>query len=426
MNHFKFHPVGQGLFYTGSLDDGNNRFNFVYDCGTKSKGKYLSKAIDSYIESIRTNALSNPPIDFVVISHLHTDHYSGLYELAKKSKISKVYLPYWGDTNLGYNNPKDCSNLISLVLANDIFSNMVNFDTDINLFTFMCKLYKIRMRETEGNAPYSELQPCFLNNESILDKKDTDIFNDYGLSPVHIKHIETGNRDWKFTLLSRSISKEKLTTLNQKLNKVLSKAFKKELETELSEINLANWILGIKYLDEEEIKPKDRIQRIRELYDKVFEDELKNDPQFFHQISTVLIHYPVNQPALKYSPCEPNFPIRMSNHALPSNIPYTLLSGDISMDEKMSEAIRSELSPLNFQNPNYEIKITVFQIPHHGSKENWKKWEKANICSAIYVVPFGWGNIHKHPSSDTMEALNSDKKTIYLVNQTHWLEYSIG
>ena len=50
MNKFKFHPVGQGLFYTGSIAKG--RYNFVYDCGTESKGSYISNAIDNYVDEI--------------------------------------------------------------------------------------------------------------------------------------------------------------------------------------------------------------------------------------------------------------------------------------------------------------------------------------------------------------------------------------
>jgi len=40
MNSFKFYPVGQGLFYSGSLFGDN--YNFVYDCGTESLQKYLN------------------------------------------------------------------------------------------------------------------------------------------------------------------------------------------------------------------------------------------------------------------------------------------------------------------------------------------------------------------------------------------------
>lgn len=109
MNNFKFHSVGQGLFYTGSLAHG--KFNFVYDCGTVGHQHYLSSAIDDYVEQLQKSGANKPRIDFVVISHLHKDHFSGLFELARKTNIEKVYLPYLGSNK----------NFISFILYYAIF-----------------------------------------------------------------------------------------------------------------------------------------------------------------------------------------------------------------------------------------------------------------------------------------------------------------
>lgn len=84
-NKFIFWPVGQGLFYTGSLLNG--KYNFVYDCGAESFCiSYLNKAIDEFTRT-------TPLIDFIVISHLHYDHCGGLYKLLCKSRVKKIYLP---------------------------------------------------------------------------------------------------------------------------------------------------------------------------------------------------------------------------------------------------------------------------------------------------------------------------------------------
>ena len=76
MNKFKFHNVGQGLFYTGSLMHGT--YNFVFDCGTDSKQEYLTNQINDYAREFRCREGEKPNIDFVVILHLHNDHFSGL------------------------------------------------------------------------------------------------------------------------------------------------------------------------------------------------------------------------------------------------------------------------------------------------------------------------------------------------------------
>lgn len=87
-NIFIFHGVGQGLFYSGHIN--NNSFNFVYDCGTKTKGTYLKNAIDS---------LPSKDIDFVAISHLHDDHINGLEYLLKTKNVKKIFLPFFDVKN---------------------------------------------------------------------------------------------------------------------------------------------------------------------------------------------------------------------------------------------------------------------------------------------------------------------------------------
>ena len=48
-NCFKFRSVGQGLFYTGTINIDGKNFNFVYDCGTVTDQKLLYKQIDNFI-----------------------------------------------------------------------------------------------------------------------------------------------------------------------------------------------------------------------------------------------------------------------------------------------------------------------------------------------------------------------------------------
>lgn len=49
---FRFHKVGQGLFYSGILNTGAGRsnrvFNFVYDCGSESPKIFCDREIDDY------------------------------------------------------------------------------------------------------------------------------------------------------------------------------------------------------------------------------------------------------------------------------------------------------------------------------------------------------------------------------------------
>ena len=96
MNIFKFRPIGQGLFYTGSLDNG--AYNFVYDCGTDSSCIYLDNEVRRFACEV-SSARNKSELDFVVISHLHKDHINGLCRLNKFFRIKQIYLPYLYDTD---------------------------------------------------------------------------------------------------------------------------------------------------------------------------------------------------------------------------------------------------------------------------------------------------------------------------------------
>ena len=83
----KFHPIGQGLFYSSSLYlNGNISANVIFDCGSED-AKLIKKEIDK---------LGYYKIDVLIISHLHFDHISGLNYLLdnKKAEIKTIVLPY--------------------------------------------------------------------------------------------------------------------------------------------------------------------------------------------------------------------------------------------------------------------------------------------------------------------------------------------
>ena len=83
---FVFHPVGQGLFYSGEIGEGNKSFRFVYDCG----GNYIKREAEEYI-----NSLNGSKIDLLVLSHLHEDHINGIdLILENMARNGRVVFPY--------------------------------------------------------------------------------------------------------------------------------------------------------------------------------------------------------------------------------------------------------------------------------------------------------------------------------------------
>ncbi len=97
-----FHPVGQGLFSAGRLAIGPRDFDFqwVYDCGTTSTQCLVQKAINRF-----DGRRHRRKLDLVTISHFHKDHISGIVDLLKKVGTHDLMLPWaplWHRLALGY------------------------------------------------------------------------------------------------------------------------------------------------------------------------------------------------------------------------------------------------------------------------------------------------------------------------------------
>lgn len=238
MNYFKFHSVGQGLFYTGHILE--ESFNFVYDCGTMNKQKYLLERIDS---------LEIKEIDFIVISHLDKDHVSGLYKLVQNFKVNKIYLPYFGNYN----------NLYLLMLANSIFID-VNRDIESKR-----KLYNII-----SNQLIEEKSSIEIDTEVVFLGKDENSNNTF----EYIKNKKYKDI-WSFHLINNILNTTDITLINNQLNQYLSSNGFSSL-TEI--VDESNWNL------------------IRKIYDDIIGTKKVNgkatQKSKYHFANITLLHYP--------------------------------------------------------------------------------------------------------------------------------------
>ena len=82
------HPVGQGGLFSGKVDSGGGRVNWIYDCGAM----YGQLDLDREIEKVSREG----SIDILFLSHLHIDHVSGVDKLLKKCSVNTVIMPYFG------------------------------------------------------------------------------------------------------------------------------------------------------------------------------------------------------------------------------------------------------------------------------------------------------------------------------------------
>ncbi len=96
---FRFHPVGQGLFYSGLIqkpEDGDFRqFSFAYDCGSTSSHRFLRREVDDFKELLPCwKKGQKKRLDLLVVSHLHDDHVNGLEYLLKDVEVDTVVMPF--------------------------------------------------------------------------------------------------------------------------------------------------------------------------------------------------------------------------------------------------------------------------------------------------------------------------------------------
>ncbi len=79
------HPVGQGGMMSGLLTTSSSQFHWVYDCGSNQTGD-LNREIDV--------VAAKGDMDFLFLSHLDSDHISGIDRLLSKTHVREVVLPY--------------------------------------------------------------------------------------------------------------------------------------------------------------------------------------------------------------------------------------------------------------------------------------------------------------------------------------------
>lgn len=96
----------------------------------------------------------------------------------------------------------------------------------------------------------------------------------------------------------------------------------------------------------------------------------------------------------------------------------SILTGDIRFSKKLAKRIEQKVN---------ESEICVFQIPHHGSKNNWGgAWNDGTVCPAnTYVISFGCGNQYYHPDAEVVNWIVKHKKNISNVTQFTSYRYKI-
>lgn len=403
MNYFRFHPIGQGLFYTGSLYNG--RFNFVYDCGTSTDQKYIRREIDAYLDLLNDqNDNKQPNINLVVISHLHYDHYSGLKYLLEKRRVNSIRLPYF---------PHD-SNLLNLTLYYDMMVRSGIGYTE-------CKEQAELITTLYGfNADYSKRYDFHLPENISIEPETTTFVNGIkyttdttGVTNNNIRDVDLF---WRFIFINKLLE-DALINASEKLKNW----FEKTTGTKYNDTSFVNYIEKLSSSDK-------KFLTIKKIYYDVFGKNYD-----LNLTSTVMIHFPLFSARSQLSHFARN--IMTSRNSLLRDISCyncellftdhykntaSLLSGDAMFDDEIADTIRNLLGSLDTVDD-----FLIIQVPHHGSKKNWKSLNERKIYANKYVIPFGLGNSFGHPNKDVLDEMFIKRYDYAPVTQLTSYDYAI-
>ncbi len=87
---YGFQAVGQGLFATGRLRFQTGDFNWVFDCGSRSRQAYLKRELVDF-----GSRMAGKSIGLLCLSHFDEDHVNGVIDLLSSGiKVDNLVMPY--------------------------------------------------------------------------------------------------------------------------------------------------------------------------------------------------------------------------------------------------------------------------------------------------------------------------------------------
>lgn len=333
VGNFMFHPVGHGLFYSGIIKNlstdkqvSDKQYSFVYDCG----GKNLKNAIE--------NAELPETIDLLIISHFHKDHINGVLKLIEKHEVKTVVLPYLDRTlKILYiaalaDKKYKLSHKSELVKLTNFIANPKEFFGDKTEVYFISNDIEKTYSERKNIEENSNQKEEFDFDWNYKPDKDKKIPANASLeSPLWSFHFFMPKRASNFNKLENFFKKKEITCENaiDNWDIIKEKIGKLKLNNNISNIVCAHG-------------PTDNV-----FVQKICNNKFIPSKQFKHCLECdFLCHYHY---------C----------HWHEGDIGFQFLTGDAEIDDQKAFLDRYQ---------NCLEKSILFQVPHHGSKENWKDW----------------------------------------------------
>ena len=322
-----FHPVGQGAFFTEQFFDAEMHkvlYNVVYDCGSRSAG------IKTQLErDIRNCFHDRKHIDVLFLSHFDDDHVNKVDYLKKEGYLqgTRIFIPMVLDEDrLGIEPYK--TNYQFVLSLNDKGVNGT-------------KVILVERDESnaDNTAPINTSEPQVIED---LDGNKT-IKSGTTLKP---KDNLIGEL-WRYTLV------------NVQFNELIDE-FKQRLEDSNPPLEY-NKLDDVNYVEE-------NISTLRKVYQGL--GKKPNDGTAINLNSLLVMSYPVDAQKCYYAGYR-NMYDRNVDCQYKRKIGYTgscLYTGDTSANEMF---VWSRIDSMIKECLGSESKLTMLQVPHHGSKYSY-------------------------------------------------------
>ena len=358
----RFHPVGQGAFYSEVINVDKKMFCAVYDCGTLTRGNSLS-------HSIQNSGLPEE-IDILFISHFDKDHISGVEELLRNHKVKNIFIPFLSKTQELYFR---------------ILFKVISIRTSVSIYFI----------EADEDAKEENSGDEDVREESDIKYQIISISQSIKICSKIITY-------WKYNLFYSEGENSQKKSVNTDI-KSLEDYFKIEkIETEK---DLKN-------------KPPKELERLlKECNGKIGQDRR-------NRYCLCVLSTPININT-RWGFCCINSWRNYCNfikYPRQERSPSCLYLGDSSLkDQKNRKNLIEKL--LSDHKDKLDL-IETIQVPHHGSDKNhntnfYKKLHNLKFA----VCSFGLGNGHKHPSVQVVKDIVIQGYCFISVTQSPCSEY---
>ena len=409
-----FHPIGQGAFYSESFHYNKKKINIIYDCGSLT-------SIDKIKNEIELSFPENTVIDAVFISHFDTDHVNAIPFLINRCNVKNIFFPLISEED-------KILLKIKAILEETVNVFAINFlekpkHTIVNLINLK-----------DNNIPRL-IAVQAINDETQENNEQYDHVIPSGMDVSDIISSDLKNLKWEF-IPHNFKQKERIKEFRE------LKQYK-DLLKEVPDYSLENLS---SYLQNRK-DSKDKILEIREAYKKISGNLNSNSMTLFSgAISENLPNHSVVNSRITSTNIRANNNVcsspfedfRLKNHRLKnrrlknlhlknlykSKLNYyhsqfyyfsfkrnsgCLYTGDYDASKE------DHFWSLKEKYNKYWEYIQYFQVPHHGSKNNFN--EKFVDFNKIYIVSAGSKNQYKHPHNEVLREILIKNAHLFIVTE---------